>query len=265
MGNYLIVSLTIASSGPLTLLSLNLAPACNTRSTVISAATFLFKLLISFLLETFDSTFLRSFLFPPGQCVHLFAVSLRFSLPFFSVSVKCPFTYSSVSGFLRVFVFPCSEQHFTRCSALAFLACFPSILLLIFAVHLAAASSRCLTFSGVLVIVFSLCAIVRCATFPAAFSMFLLIASKFSSVHSFLSITFFLNFKDCSSVIGFHAVHFLFPFFFCVCLFLYSCKDRIMIPCRPQPAFVVDVDFSLSSHGPYDVVQLRTFFLLIWA
>ena len=36
MGNLLIISLTIASSGPFTFLSLSLALACNTKSILIS-------------------------------------------------------------------------------------------------------------------------------------------------------------------------------------------------------------------------------------
>ena len=71
-------------------------------------------------------------------------------------SVKCLLTYNYVSGFLFAFFFPGSELHVTRCSALAFLPCFLSIFRLIFAVHFAAASSRNLTVSGVLIFFSSL-------------------------------------------------------------------------------------------------------------
>ena len=92
--------------------------------------------------------------------------------------MKCAFTYSSVSGFLLAFFFPGAQLHFTRCSALDFPACFLSTFLLIFAMHLAAASLRSLTFSGV-PIIFSLSA-------P--------------------------EFHCLASVFGFHPVHFFFLF-----------------------------------------------------
>ena len=108
-------------------------------------------------------------------------------------SVKCPSMYNSVSGFLLPFAFPGSKLHFTKCSALAFLACLLSTLLLIFVVHLAAASSRNLTFSGVLIIYFSLCAFVRCRIFLAAFSMFSCTVERSSSILPTSFITSFYN------------------------------------------------------------------------
>ena len=144
MGIFLIISLTIASSGPLTLLSLSLALACNTSlrpSSVNCCFPFFLKYSI---LEVFNS-FCLFFSCLLLISVHLFTMSLKLFLPSSLSSVKCPFTYSSVSGFLRVFFFLGSKLHFTRCSALALLACFLSVLLLIFAVHLAAASSCSLT------------------------------------------------------------------------------------------------------------------------
>ena len=97
------------------------------------AATFLCKLLISSLLIIFDSTFL------------------------FSVSV---------SGFSPGLLLSWFQTAFHQVLSSGFLVFFLSILLLIFAVHLAAASSLNLTFSGVLIIIFSLSAFVWCVTFP---------------------------------------------------------------------------------------------------
>ena len=76
---------------------------------------------------------------------------LKFLSPFFSVFSVMPFHLQFCQRLLAFF-FPGSKQHFTGCSALAFLACFWSTF---FAVHLAAASSRSLTFSGVLMSTFA--------------------------------------------------------------------------------------------------------------
>ena len=86
-------------------------------------------------------------------CVHFVTMPLQFFLPFFSVFCEMPF-HIQFSQRFSFGLFPGCKQHFTWCWALAFLACFLSTFLLIFAVHLAAASSRSLTFSVILIIVF---------------------------------------------------------------------------------------------------------------
>ena len=83
-----------------------------------------------------------------------------------------------------------SKLHLTKCSALAFLACFLSTLLLNFAVHIAAASSRSLTHSGVLIIYLSFCAFVQCCIFLAACSIVFCAIERSSS----LSLSFFHDF-----------------------------------------------------------------------
>ena len=90
-GNCLIISLTTASSGPLTLLSLVLVLACSTRSTVISALrpstvncwSFFFS-------KCLNSVFLNFFRFLLIR-VHFSTVPLQFLLPWFSVLCEIPF------------------------------------------------------------------------------------------------------------------------------------------------------------------------------
>ena len=90
MSNFLIISLTIASSGPLTLLSLSLALASQHQVYCdFCFASFLCTLLYSFLLEVFNSAFL-CFGFHLIS-VHLFTMPLEFFLPFFSVFSEMPF------------------------------------------------------------------------------------------------------------------------------------------------------------------------------
>ena len=115
--------------------------------------------------------------------------------------------------FLLSFLFTCSRLHFTRCSALAFLACFLSTFLLIFAVHLAAAFSRNLTSSGVLIQIFSFCFCVMRHLTGGSLNSPLKSSKIISSIIVFPP-SLFLNSIVCSCVFGFHPVHFffLFPF-----------------------------------------------------
>ena len=71
MGNFLTISLTIASSGPLTLLSLSFALACNQVHCDLCVATFLNKLQIPFLFKNVQFCFPVLLWFLPGQCTTL--------------------------------------------------------------------------------------------------------------------------------------------------------------------------------------------------
>ena len=84
-GNLLTISLTISSSGPVTLLS-SLALACNTKSTVIAALrpSSVHCRSPTFLCEVFNSVFLH-FSRPLLISVHFSTLPLQFLLQFFPV------------------------------------------------------------------------------------------------------------------------------------------------------------------------------------
>ena len=143
--------------------------------------------------------------------------------------MKCPFTRSSVSGFIFAF-FPCCEQHFTWCSALAFLACFLSTFFLIFKVHLCAASSRSLTLLWYTHHYFCLFAL-SCGVPPLRQLDIPLNSIKISSTfvlfhHFFERIPLFallllVSIQSTSSL----------PSIVCLPFFLYLCTKGVVIPC----------------------------------
>ena len=113
MGNCFIISITISSCGPLTLLLLIFALAWNTMSIMISAilpssvkccSSFFSKYL--FCVISFDSMSV----YTSSQCICFFCCHSSLS------SVKCLFTCSSVNDFFFVLFFPGSKQQvFSPC------------------------------------------------------------------------------------------------------------------------------------------------------
>ena len=196
---------------------------------------------------------------------------LEFFLPFRPVFREVTFhvQFCQRFFFFFIFFFPGSELHLTKCSPPAFLACFLSTLLLIFAlVHLAAASSRNLTFSGVLTFLFIFVLL--------SSSVFSWPRSRCSSVQvrdllsllpmSFTTFFFLKKKKLIDLLLSASSPSAFYSFFlkdFYVWLFLYSRENRIVVPSCPQSSCVVDVYFVVSSHGPDDVIQLRNFFFLV--
>ena len=140
-------------------------------------------------------------------------------------------------------------------------------------VHLAAASSRVLTFSGVCCVVVSLSVFVQCATSPAATSIFFVCVPKFF-VQLLTSIPHQVSLECIFLLVGFwppSSPFFPFPRRETIRNFILLCHraSRIMIPRVPNFDLIVDVSFVALPPGPDDVVQLRlpflTFFLFIGA
>ena len=165
MGNCLIISLTTASFGPLTLFSLSLALACKTKSTVNSAfRPSSVNCWFLFFRQVF--TFFLDFLCFLHVGAHLVTVPLKFVHTILS------------AAFFFVFFLPWLQAVPHPVFSSGFRGLSPEHSPLDFVVHLAAASSPSLTFSGVFIISFSFCAFVRCCIFLAAFSMFFLYNSQ---------------------------------------------------------------------------------------
>ena len=185
MDNLLIISLTIGSSGPFTLLSLSLALACSTKSIVISvlrpssvSCCFPFFLKCSILLSCASVCFLLI-------SVHLLlrrAFETSSSSHSSLSSVNCPFTFCQRLSF---------GLFFTGCQQLALMACFLNIFLR----YLLCISPRLPTSSDTLwcahYVIFSLSAFAWRTTLLAAVSIFLRIMSRSSAVPSFFSTFFF--------------------------------------------------------------------------
>ena len=123
---FLIISLTIASSSLLTLLSPSLALAGNTRSTVISALrpsslNCSFPFFQKYSIQFSCSSLVSSWCTPLHNALEvLFAI-----LP--CLRVKCPFTYSSLRLTFGLFPSLVPNCISPKCSHLAFLAYFLSI------------------------------------------------------------------------------------------------------------------------------------------
>ena len=122
-------------------------------------------MLISFLF------FLSTSFVSSGSVTHPFAMSMKFLIPFLPVVREFALTYKSVNAFLFTLLLPDIMVHLIRLSALAFLACFLSSLLLSFCAP---------NFSGVRSTTLSLSGFVVRATFSAASSMIFCIVSRSS-------------------------------------------------------------------------------------
>ena len=155
-------------------------------------------------------------------------------------------------------------------SALAFLGSFLSTLLLFTFVHLAAASSRVLTFSGVCCVVVSLS---YNAPLHQRQPQYFLLCTQFF-VQLLTSIPHQVSLECIFLLVGFWppSSPFLpFPRRETIRNFILLCHraSRIMIPRVPYFDLIVDVSFVALPPGPDDVVQLRlpflTFFLFIGA
>ena len=156
------------------------------------------------------------------------------------------------TGFFWPF-FPVCQQHFTWCSTLASLACFLNTFLLIFAVHLAAASSRRLTLSGVLIIYIFLF-LLSCGEPPCLQHSPCSFECTFILFHLFLIPLFALLFRvSIQSTSSSWLLEII-----CSPFLLSPCRNGVMVPCCPYPLFVVDVYFITSSRRSDDVILLRS-------
>ena len=168
MGSFLIITLTIASSGSLILLSLSLTLLCTTRFIVISA-------LRPSSVNSWSLFFLK--------CSILLSCTSFVSSWSVCISSQCLWSSFCHSRLVPV-------KHFIWWSAVAFVVYFLNTLLSIFAVYFAAVSPRTLIFSGTHMVIFSLSDFVWCATILAVVSMFFWVMSRSSSAPSFFSIFF---------------------------------------------------------------------------
>ena len=241
----------------MTLLSDIFALICNTKSTVVSAlipssvncrSPFILAYSILFSCTSPHSS---GSVYTPSKC-------LCNSLCHSSLSsVNVPLTYNSVWCFLLTFFFPGVRLQFTKLSAPAFLACLLSTLHLITFVHLAAASSRILTSSGVLrknlLSIF-----VQCATAPAARSIPFLYCDQFFTVffilhhllHEFKCFNFCLGLPPRPILLSFPGEC------FSTFSFLYPRINRVVVPRVPQLILAVNVCIIGPPSRGNDVVQL---------